>query len=69
MQHYDFARCFAGTSSFLSHVEGRTKKGGCAEENISTGDGVSKKRPKKFNNKEIFCPPPEILVAIKLMMK
>lgn len=28
LQHYDFVRCFAGMSNFLSHVEGRTKNGG-----------------------------------------
>lgn len=41
----------------------KNKEWGCAEENIWTGEGASKKRPEKFYNEEIFCTPPEILVV------
>jgi hypothetical protein len=33
--------------NFLPLVEGRTKNGGYAEENIWTGEGANKRRPEK----------------------
>lgn len=58
-----FCPLFCGDVQLSLSCWRKNREWGCGEGNISTGEGVSKWRPEKFNNKEIFCPPLEILVV------